>query len=310
MSKVTIKECINLFGGYSNREDFVIKGVSSIESPVEETLVPYFDEKYKSYLEKIDYGKLNVVILSSEERFKDKYDNRVYFYLHHDPGYVLVEVIKLLYNIKRIPGVHPTAFIDKGSKVSNSCYVGPFVYIGKDVIIGENCIIEAGCKIKDRVIIGNNVYIGENCVIGGEGFGFINSKQGRLHIPHIGCVVIKDNVFIGSNTVIAKGTFKDTVIEEGVKIDSLVQIAHNVTIGKGTVIAAQAGIAGSTLIGEEVIIGGQAGIGDHKRVGDRAIIMAKSGPLGNVKPNEIIAGYPGMPRHKWLRIFAWLKRQI
>ncbi|MBS0000953.1 MAG: UDP-3-O-(3-hydroxymyristoyl)glucosamine N-acyltransferase [Cyclobacteriaceae bacterium] len=170
------------------------------------------------------------------------------------------------------------SYIGKNVTIGNNVKIYPHVYVGDSVTIGDNTLIYSGVKIYDRVVIGNNCQIHAGAVIGSDGFGYAPQKDGTYKkIPQLGNVILKDNVDIGANTTIDRATLESTVIREGVKLDNLVQVAHNVEIGENTVIAAQTGISGSTAIGKNCIIAGQVGIVGHISLADKMTIGAQSG---------------------------------
>lgn len=209
-------------------------------------------------------------------------------------------------------GIEQPCFIAEGVAIPESCYVGAFAYVGKGAKIGENVKIYPQVYIGDGVEIaeGTTLYsgvkiyhgckVGKNCtlhsgvVIGADGFGFAPTGHGYDKIPQIGNVVIADDVEIGANTTIDRAMMGSTRIEKGVKLDNLIQIAHNCQVGANSVFAAQAGVAGSTKIGEWCMIGGQVGLAGHIHVGDRAQIAAQSGTQKNVEPGARLFGSPAM----------------
>ena len=185
--------------------------------------------------------------------------------------------------------------IDANVEISDNTKVGSNVSIGKNVKIGKNCKIFSNVSIYHNSVIGNNCIIHSGTVIGSDGFGFNKDKNGKnLKVIHSGNVVIEDNVEIGSNCSIDRATLGSTKIMNGVKIDNIVQIAHNVIIGKNTCIAAQVGVAGSTIIGNDCLIGGQAGIAGHLKIGDRVQIQAKTGVLKNLDSDSKVMGFPAI----------------
>tara|TARA_Y100000816_G_scaffold255605_1_gene208537 strand:- start:386 stop:1399 length:1014 start_codon:yes stop_codon:yes gene_type:complete len=185
--------------------------------------------------------------------------------------------------------------IDANVEISDNTKVGSNVSIGQNVKIGKNCKIFSNVSIYHNSVIGNNCIIHSGTVIGSDGFGFNKDKNGKnLKVIHSGNVVIEDNVEIGSNCSIDRATLGSTKIMNGVKIDNLVQIAHNVIIGKNTCIAAQVGVAGSTIIGNDCLIGGQAGIAGHLKIGDRVQIQAKTGVLKNLDSDSKVMGFPAI----------------
>ena len=178
-----------------------------------------------------------------------------------------------------------------------------------DPVIGEGTRLGRGVVLMPRVTIGARVTIGPGAVIGDAGFGFAHGPDGATRpIPQLGGVVIEDDVHIGALCTIAAGTLGPTVVRRGVKLDAQVHIGHNCELGENTVIAAQSGLAGSVTVGRGVMMGGQVGIADHVRIGDGARVAAKSGVIGDVAAGAVVAGYPAVERHRWLRGLAELYR--
>ena len=187
------------------------------------------------------------------------------------------------------------SYVGKGVKIGDNVKIYPHAYIGDNTIIGDNTVIYPGVKIYASSVIGSNCVLHANCVIGSDGFGFAPQPDGTYKtIPQVGNVIIEDNVSIGGNTVIDCATMGSTIIRKGAKIDNLVQIAHNVEIGKNTVIAAQVGIAGSAKIGENCVFAGQVGIAGHIKVADRVTIGAQSGVNKANKAGEVLLGSPAI----------------
>lgn len=197
------------------------------------------------------------------------------------------------------------AVVSKKARLGNNVKIYPHVYIGENVTVGDNAIIYSGVKIYHDCVIGNNCIIHSNSVIGADGFGFAPQANGEYKkIPQTGNVVIEDNVEVGACTTIDRATMGSTIIRRGVKLDNLIQIAHNVEIGKNTVIAAQTGIAGSAKLGESCVLAGQAGVIGHLTVGDRVTIASKSGLSNNVSEGKAMLGFPAMEASKYKRSFA------
>jgi UDP-3-O-[3-hydroxymyristoyl] glucosamine N-acyltransferase len=188
------------------------------------------------------------------------------------------------------------AYISDGCKVGDNVKIYPHVFIGENVMIGDNTILNSGSKIYNDCVIGANCIIHSGVVIGSDGFGFAPDDKGVFQkIPQIGNVILEDDVEVGSNSTIDRATMGSTMIRQGVKIDNLVQIAHNVEIGKNTAVCAQVGIAGSAKIGENVMIGGQAGISGHLHIANGTKIVAQSGIPSTVKKADTLMGSPGIP---------------
>ena len=185
------------------------------------------------------------------------------------------------------------SYLGENVKIGNNVKIYPNVYIGDNVTIGDDTVLFTGAKLYSETVIGNSCVINSNVVIGADGFGFTPNEQGEYKkVPQTGNVVIEDNVDIGPGTTIDRATLGSTLIKKGVKLDNQIQIAHNVTIGENTVIAAQTGIAGSTKIGKNCMIGGQVGIAGHIIIGDNVKVQAQSGIGKNVKDNETLYGSP------------------
>ena len=218
------------------------------------------------------------------------------------------------------PGISSKAFIGKNVQIDESAYIAPFAVIGDKVKIGKNAIIHSGvvigpnCKIGESCIIfpnvtlyreselGNKVIIHAGAVIGADGFGYILDEEGKhFKINQIGKVMIEDCVEIGANVCIDRASMGVTLIREGTKIDNLVQIAHNCTIGEHSIIVSQVGIAGSCKLGKYNTLAGQSGIGDHVTLGDKVTLAAQSGTFRNIKSGETYAGFPAVPARTWRR---------
>ncbi|UOD35028.1 UDP-3-O-(3-hydroxymyristoyl)glucosamine N-acyltransferase [Deferribacteraceae bacterium V6Fe1] len=203
--------------------------------------------------------------------------------------------------------VEPFAVIKDRVKIGKNAYIGANVFIGEDVEIGENTAIYPNVVIYDGCKIGNNVAIHSGAIIGADGFGYLNTPKGHIKIRQVGNVVIEDNVEIGANSSIDRGALSSTVIGEGTKIDNLVQIGHNVKIGKHCIIVSQTGIAGSTTIGNFVVIGGQVGIADHVYITDGVMLASKSGVMSDITESGVYSGVPLVEHRKWLKNQSALK---
>lgn len=203
--------------------------------------------------------------------------------------------------------VFPNAFIAAQTRIGRRTIVFPGVFVGNEAQIGADCVlypnvvIREGCRLGDRVILHAGV------VIGSDGFGYAGRSDQRVKIPQTGIVVVEDDVEIGANTTVDRATLGKTIIRRGVKIDNLVQIAHNVTIGEHSVIAAQTGVAGSTRIGKDVTLAGQVGVVNHVEIGDGATIGPQSGIPKSVPAGAILSGgIAAAPHHEWLKVMTLL----
>ena len=203
--------------------------------------------------------------------------------------------------------VQPYAVIEAGAKIGDNTIIGAGTYIGHETMIGSACLIYPRVTIRERSRVGSRVIIHSGAVIGADGFGFEMVDGRQEKIQQLGIVQIDDDVEIGANTTVDRARFGRTWIQQGVKIDNLVQVAHNVIIGKHSVVAAQAGISGSTRVGEHVQMGGQVGIVGHVTIADRTLIGAQSGVSKDIG-GGVWFGYPAMPMPEAKRQIAWVRR--
>lgn len=244
-----------------------------------------------------------------------------------NPKLAFARIAAVLHPLKRRqPEIHSTAIIDKNAAIGSDVFIGAFVCVGENskigsgtqiragakigdnVTIGENCVIHPNVFVEDNISIGNNVILHCGVVIGTDGFGYVRSAEGYVKFPQIGTVIIEDEVEIGANSCVDRGALGATRIGKGTKIDNLVQIAHNVDIGKRVVIASQTGISGSTIIEDDCVIGGQVGFGDHARVLSGAIIGSKAGVLpGKIVRPGVWWGVPVQPLDEYKRQNAYVK---
>jgi UDP-3-O-[3-hydroxymyristoyl] glucosamine N-acyltransferase len=192
------------------------------------------------------------------------------------------------------------AVVSKGAEVGRGSWIGPNAVIGEGCSVGRNCSIGAGVVVLNA-IIGDNVILHAGAKIGQDGFGFVAGRSGLEKVPHIGRVIIQDDVEIGANSCVDRGMLDDTVIGQGTKIDNLVQIGHNVRIGRNCVIAALSGLSGSVTIGDYVMMGGSVGIADHVTIGDGAQLAARSGLMHDIPAGEKWGGTPAQPIKEWMR---------
>ena len=242
-----------------------------------------------------------------------------------NPNDALLKVLPRLYREPMAPaGVHPSATIGRGARIGANvsiaagvvlgagCSIGDGTMIGANVVIGDGVEIGARCKLFPNVVVysgsrlGDRVAIHGGAVIGSDGFGYVYRDNAHQKIPHIGRCIIENDVEIGANTTVDRGSISDTVIGAGTKIDNLVQIAHNVRIGRLCLIVSQAGIAGSAVLEDGVVVGGQAGLGGHITIGKGARVAAQGGAFGDIPAGETWSGYPARPHKEALRAQAAL----
>lgn len=206
-------------------------------------------------------------------------------------------------------GIDPLAFVSSSAKIGKDVYIAPFAYIGDNVTIDDGTRIFPHVTIYEGCQIGKNVTIHAGSVIGADGFGFAPNQEGYEKIPQIGIVIIEDDVEIGANTCVDRSTMGQTVIHKGVKLDNLIQVAHNCEIGENTVMSAQVGMAGSTKIGAWCMVGGQAGFSGHIKIADKTFIGAQSGVISNTKGNgEQLIGSPAIDPKLFFKAQAVMKR--
>jgi UDP-3-O-[3-hydroxymyristoyl] glucosamine N-acyltransferase len=248
--------------------------------------------------------------------------------LADDPRLAFARIGKLFYPYPQPRAfIHSRAFVAASAQIGADTEISAGAVVGENVQIGSRCHIAANAVIADGVIIGDDTIIGantsishaligakvriaENVSIGGEGFGFVPGPKGPVRVFQVGRVIIEDQVEIGGNCAIDRGSLGDTVIGAMSALDNLVQIGHNVRLGKGCIIAGQAGVAGSTTLGDYVMVGGAVSISDHLTIGSGAKIAGKSGVMRDVAPGEIVAGYPAVPVRQWHRQSAALAKLV
>lgn len=308
----TAQQIADFLGGVIQGNPSVkVSNFSKIEEGKPGTLSFLSNPKYSKYI----YESQASIILVNNNFVAEKNISATLIRVQ-DAYASLAKLMSLIDQTKaKKTGISSLAFISSTAKVGKNTYIAPFVYIGDNVIIGDNCSIYSNCNIEDAVTIGNDVnlfsgvtvynhcIIGNNCtlhsgsVIGSDGFGFAPNADGTYNkIPQMGNVVLEDNVEIGANSIVDRATLGSTIIRKGVKIDNLVQIAHNVEVGENTVIAAQTGISGSTKLGKRCILAGQVGLAGHLQIADGTIFGAQTGVPNSVKiPNQTLQGYPAIP---------------
>ncbi|MEH6537819.1 MAG: UDP-3-O-(3-hydroxymyristoyl)glucosamine N-acyltransferase [Psychroserpens sp.] len=299
-----------------------VSKLSKIEEGTKGSLTFLANPKYKSY---IYSTKASITIVN--RTFEPENDITTTL-IKVDDAYKSFSKLLEYYNQVKLNkhGIEQPCFISESAKVDEDIYLGAFSYIGDNVTIGKNVkifpsayigdnvtigdhtIIFSGAKIYSESVIGNNCVINSGVIIGADGFGFVPDENGEYNkVPQTGNVIIEDYVDIGAATTIDRATLGSTIIRRGVKLDNQIQIAHNVEIGKNTVIAAQTGIAGSTKIGENCQIGGQVGIAGHITIGNNVKVQAQSGIGRHVKDNEILQGSPSFAYGDWSKSYVYFK---
>ncbi len=298
-----------LEGDIIGDENVEVSKLSKIEEGIEGSLTFLANPKYTPF---IYSTKASITIVNRTFKAENNLKTTL---IKVDDAYKSFSKLLEYYNVIKLnkTGIEQPSFISDSTKYGQNIYIGAFSYIGEhvkignnvkifpgayigdNVIIGDNTVIFSGVKIYSETVIGNYCVLNSGVIIGADGFGFAPSENGEYSkVPQIGNVILEDFVDIGASTTIDRATLGSTIIRKGVKLDNQIQIAHNVEIGKNTVIAAQTGIAGSTKIGENCVIGGQVGIVGHLTIGNNVKIQAQSGIGRNVKDNEILQGSPAI----------------
>ena len=319
----TAEQIANVIGGrVEGNKDAKVHTFAKIEEGTEGAISFLSNPKYTHYLYNT---KSSIVIVNEGVELEKDVDATL---IRVPNAYESIAKLLQIYEASKPKktGVAPQAYIAPNAKLGNNCYVGPFAYVGEGAEIGD------GCQIYPHAVVGDNVKVGSNCifypnttiyqgckignnvtihagsVIGADGFGFAPGADGYDKIPQIGIVVIEDNVEIGANTCVDRSTMGATVIHKGVKLDNLVQVAHNVEIGENTVMSAQVGIAGSTKVGSWCMFGGQVGLAGHITIGDKTFLGAQSGVPGSLKGGEELIGTPPMNPRQYFKSQAIFRR--
>lgn len=319
----TAKQISEFVGGrIEGDENAVVNSFAKIEDGEPGALSFLSNPKYAQYI----YETKSSVILVDEGLQLEKQVSCTL--VRVKSAYEAVSKLLALYESMKPKkkGVSPQAFISSSAKIGENCYIAPFAVIGDNVVIGDGCQINANAVIGDGVKIGSETIIYPNvtiyhgcrigsrvilhsgCVIGADGFGFAPTENGYNKIPQIGIVTIEDDVEVGANTCIDRSTMGSTIVHKGVKLDNLVQLAHNTEVGAHTVMSSQVGIAGSTKIGEWCTFAGQAAASGHISVGNRNTVAGKSGVLGTTKDGETLMGMIGMPYRDFWKVQAVMKK--
>lgn len=299
-----LAELVGLHGGIADRgaERIVLVRVAPITTAGEGDLAPLLSRKY------LDIAlESRAALLVSAELADALPEGRRW--VHEHASYALAGLLETVDDRPR-SDAREAAHIEEGALVADDARIGPGAVVLAGAVIGEGCRVEPNAVIYGRVVLGARVSVGAGAVIGRPGFGWAFGPQGALRrMPQLGGVVVEDDVEIGPLATIDSGTLAPTRLGMGARIDAHVHIAHNVNVGKGTIVAAQSGFAGSVEIGPSVAIGGQVGIADHVVVGEGARIAAKSGVIGDIPRGATVAGYPAVDRLRWLRGMARLLRR-
>ena len=288
----TAKQIAEFIGGrVEGNEQTKVHTFAKIEEGKEGAITFLSNPKYTHYI----YETKASIVLVNDDLELEKSVNTTLIRVPN--AYECVAKLMQMYATSqpKKTGIDSLAYISKTAEIGNDVYIGPFSYVGDGVKIGDGSMIYPHVTIYDGCLIGKNVTIHAGSVIGADGFGFAPNQDGYDKIPQLGIVVIEDNVEIGANTCVDRSTMGQTIIHKGVKLDNLIQVAHNCEIGENTVMSAQVGMAGSTKIGAWCMVGGQAGFSGHITIADKTIVGAQSGVISNTKGNgEQLIGAPAI----------------
>lgn len=298
-----------------------IEDVAPLESAEKNNLSFFINNKYLAAFESSKAG-----FCFALERFVKKAPESMVVLVHDNPYKAYAIIASKFYSDKTSNGeISSTAVISGNAKIGSNCQIGHFVVIEDNAQIGDNSIIDHNTVIKAGVIIGKNAKIASNVTIshaiigddvtiypgakiGQDGFGFATDHTGHMKVPQLGIVIIGNKVEIGANTTIDRGSAQNTEIADMCQIDNLVQLGHNVKLGKACVIVAQVGIAGSTKLGDFVVLGGQVGIAGHLKIGNFVQVAAQSGVAQDIEDKQRVGGYPAIAIRKWHRQNFYLQQ--
>ena len=288
----TAKQIADLIGGrVEGNENAKINNFAKIEEGKEGCISFLSNPKYTPYIYET---KSSVVLVNNDLELEHPVECTL---IRVENAYECVAKLMQMYAqmLPKKTGIDSLAFVAKSAKIGKDVYIGPFACIGENVTIGDGSMIYPHVVVYDGCKIGKNVTIHAGTVIGADGFGFAPNTGGYEKIPQLGIVIIEDDVEIGANTCVDRSTMGQTIIHKGVKLDNLIQVAHNCEIGENTVMSAQAGMAGSTKIGAWCMVGGQAGFAGHIHVADKTMVGAQCGVIGDTKGNgETLIGSPAV----------------
>ena len=302
----TAKQIADFIGGrVEGNEQATVSTFAKIEEAGEGAITFLSNPKYTSYIYET---KASIVLVNDDLELEQEVASTL---IRVPNAYECVAKLMQMYaaSLPKKTGIDPLAFVAKTAEIGKDVYVGPFTYIGEGVKIGDGTRIFPNVTIYDGCQIGKNVTIHAGAVIGADGFGFAPNTEGYEKIPQLGIVIIEDNVEIGANKCVDRSTMGQTIIHKGVKLDNLIQVAHNCEIGENTVMSAQVGMAGSTKIGAWCMVGGQAGFSGHIKIADKTFVGAQSGVISNTKGNgEQLIGAPAIDPKVFFKAQAVMKR--
>jgi len=320
LGPVTLAELANVTGAELSdpaQGDIVVAGVAALAGAQADTVTFLTDKKHGAELA---LTKAAAVFIAARDR--ELVPGGCVALITPTPQAAYAAAANRLHRARRHgagPAISPDAVLEEGVILAPGAVIGPGARIGARTEIGANAVIGPGVAIGRDCVVGANVTIGfallgdrvrvlAGASIGEPGFGAAGGAKGVVDIPQLGRVILQDGVTVGANSCIDRGAFDDTVVGENTKIDNLVQIAHNVRIGRNCVMAAHTGISGSVIIGDGAAFGGRAGVADHVTIGDGAQVAAAAGVFRDIPAGETWGGLPGQPIRRWMREVAWVSR--
>ena len=309
----TVRQIAQLVQGKVEGDlELKISGINSLEEAKEGELSFFLDPKYKELV-----SSTHASAILTSVRVTGFGGAQI---IVQDPRKAYLQVVNLFQpSLPRFPSVSqlafvheeaqlgkdvsifPFAYVERGAVIGARSTLFPGVFVGEGVTLGEDCVLYPNVTILAGCNIGNRVIIHAGSIVGADGFGYIRDGSKSIKIPQIGSVRIEDDVEVGANCCIDRAALGTTWIRRGVKIDNLVQVAHNVVIGEDSILVAQVGISGSVKIGREVVLAGQVGVADHISIGDRAMVGPQAGIAKPVGPGQVVSGTPAMPHRLWLK---------
>lgn len=322
MTIITLAELANLLGAQLEGDgERLISGVNTLVKSGPGDLSFFHNEKYAHELAVTHAG---AVLVSSKH---PPIAEGCAALISANPYLAMAKAVNVLCPPRvHKPGIHPLAFVDETAQVATSASVAPFAcimagakvgensvllpfsYVGFEALVGKECLLHPSSIVLDGCTLGDRVILNAGAVLGSDGFGFAPGPNGYTKFPQVGSVEIGNDVELGANVTIDRGALGDTEVAEGVKLDNMVHLAHNVKVGKHTIMAAQTGISGSTEIGEWCIFGGQVGVVGHLHIANRVLFGAQSGVTKNGEEGKTYFGYPAREIHEEKRILAYLTR--
>ena len=323
MKSLNLSQVLAITGGEPSHDQHIT--ITQVNSLIDSSTSSLSFLGNKRYVNQIQNSKAAVILV--DRQFDTKGFDRL-FISCDNPSESFTKIVNYFAPpvIEYPPGIHPSAYVAESAQIGTDVYIGPGAVIMDDAIVGNNSVICANasvghqaiigsysilypnCSVRERCVLGKRVILHSSCAIGTDGFGFIPGKDGHKKIPQVGIVELQDDVEIGSCTTIDRARFGKTIVGEGSKLDNLIQVGHNVIIGKHCFIVSLVAIAGSVHIGNFVTIAGQAGISGHLQIGDGCTIMGKAGVTRDLAPGEVVMGKPATSRREFIGERAQIRK--